>query len=204
MVRTPSPERRAQFMRSALKLFVASGVQNASTAAIAKDAGSAAGTLFLYFPTKQDLIHELVLQIGQQQSEYIKTRLETSVSVRETFYQIWDGSIRWFLENRDAYQYIKQVRDSGLIHEDVVRDSEKFFTYYYEAIQKGFTQKRIKPYPIELIGGMLYQDVAAVMNLITIQPDKTKQDEYIQVGFDIFWDGIKTNADQSKITWEDR
>ena len=58
-------------------------------------------------------------------------------------------------------------------------------------------QKRIKPYPIEFIGGMLYQDVAAVMNLISNLPDKTKQDEYNQVGFDIFWEGIKTNADQS-------
>ena len=94
-------------MRSDLQLFVAKGVQNTSTAAIAKGAGSAVGTLFLYFPTKQDLIHELVLNIGQQQSEYNKARLETSLSVRETFYQIWDGSIRWILENRDVYQYIK-------------------------------------------------------------------------------------------------
>ena len=55
MVRELSSEKRNNFMSSALKLFVANGVQHTSTAEIAKEAGTAAGTLFLYFPTKQDL-----------------------------------------------------------------------------------------------------------------------------------------------------
>lgn len=191
MVRKPSPERRAQFLSSALKLFVENGVQNTSTNAIAKDAGSAAGTLFLYFPTKQDLIHELVLKIGQEQSDYIKTILDPSLSVRDTFYTIWDGSLGWFLENMDAYLYIRQVRDSGLIDEGVVRQSEKFFDYYFEAIQRGLEEGITKPYPIELIGSLLYQDIVAVMNLTTSNADLAKIESYKQLGFDIFWDGIK-------------
>jgi AcrR family transcriptional regulator len=191
MVRKPSPERKAQFLSSALKLFVENGVQNTSTAAIAKDAGSAAGTLFLYFPTKQDLIHELVLKIGQEQSDYIKTVLDASLSVRETFFTIWDGSLRWFLENMDAYLYIRQVRDSGLIDEGVVQESEKFFDYYFDAIQRGFEEGCIKPYPIELIGSMLYQGIVAVMNLLSTQTDQARREDYSQLGFDIFWDGVK-------------
>ena len=191
MVRKPSPERRAQFLSSALKLFVENGVQNTSTNAIAKDAGSAAGTLFLYFPTKQDLIHELVLKIGHEQSDYIKTILDPSLSVRDTFYTIWDGSLGWFLENMDAYLYIRQVRDSGLIDEGVVRQSEKFFDYYFEAIQRGLEEGIIKPYPTELIGSLLYQDIVAVMNLITNDADPAIIESYRQLGFDIFWDGIK-------------
>ena len=191
MVRKPSPERRAQFLSSALKLFVENGVQNTSTNAIAKDAGSAAGTLFLYFPTKQDLIHELVLKIGQEQSDYIKTILDPSLSVRDTFYTIWDGSLGWFLENMDAYLYIRQVRDSGLIDEGVVQQSEKFFDYYFEATQRGLEEGFIKPYPTELIGSLLYQDIVAVMNLITTNAEQAKIESYRQLGFDIFWDGIR-------------
>lgn len=178
-------------MNSALKLFVADGVKNTSTSAIAKDAGTATGTLFLYFPTKQDLIHELVLKIGKEQSDYIKSLLSSSLSVRETFLTIWNGSVRWFSENMDSYQYIRQVRDSGLIAEEVVQESERFFDYYYDAIQRGLAEERISPYPIELIGGMLYQNIVAVMNLIGAVSDPKKQNDYIQIGFDIFWDGIK-------------
>lgn len=193
MPRKLSTEKRELYLRCALKLFVDNGVKNTSTAAIAKEAGTAAGTFFLYFPTKQALIHALVLEIGREQSETIKSLVSPLLSVQGTFFAIWDGSVRWFLDNLEAYQYFRQVRDSGLIADEVVRESERFFDYYYDAIQKGLTEKCIKPYPIELIGSMLYQDIVAVMNLIMAGSDPAKQQEYIQNGFDIFWDGIKAD-----------
>jgi AcrR family transcriptional regulator len=195
MVRKPSPDRRAEFLRSALKLFAANGEQNTSTAAIARAAGTAAGTLFLYFPTKQDLVRELILQIGREQSDHIKSLLAPTLSVRETFLTIWVGSIHWFLENMDAYHYYRQVRDSGLVEAAVVQESNQYFSYYYDAIQKGLAQGRIKPYPIEMIGGILYQDINAVMGLIDAQADPAKREEYIRSGFEIFWGGIKTGDD---------
>jgi TetR/AcrR family transcriptional regulator, multidrug resistance operon repressor len=197
MPRKLSPDKKDRFLRSALKLFAANGVANTTTSAIAKDAGAAAGTLFLYFTTKQHLIHELVLKIGKEQSDHIQSLLAPSLSVRDTFYTIWEGSVRWFLENMEAYQYIRQVRDSGMIAQEVVRQSEQFFSYYYAAIQKGLEQARIKPYPTELIGSMLYQGIVAVMTLIEANPDPIRQAEIIQAGFEIFWDGIQTLGNQA-------
>jgi AcrR family transcriptional regulator len=192
MVRNLKPEKRANYLSSALKLLVANGVQNTSTAEIAKEAGTAAGTLFLYFPTKQDLLDALVLKIGQEQSDRINALLEPSLSARDTFFTIWNGSVRWFLENMEAYLYIQQVRDTGIISDATVQETNKFFGYYYEAIQKGLAEGSIKPYPAELIGGILYQQIVAIMNIIRTQPDPAKQAETIQQGFEIFWNGIKT------------
>lgn len=194
MIRKLAPAKRESFLNAALKLFVASGVQNTSTAAIAKEAGTASGTLFLYFPTKQDLINELVLKIAREQSEYMKTLLGPSLSVRDTFLTIWSGSIRWLLENMDIYEFNQQVRDSGLVEESVVQETGKFFSFYYEAIQRGLEEEMIKPYPADLIGGFLYQDIAATMNLLRTQSNARKQEEIIQMGFDIFWDGIRAGS----------
>lgn len=191
MIRKLDTDKRESFLNAALQLFVANGVQNTSTAAIAKEAGTAAGTLFLYFPTKQDLINELVLRIGREQSDYMKTLLDPSLPARETFLAIWNGSIRWFLENMDAYEYVQQVRDTGLVEDAIVQETNKFFAYYYEAIQKGLHEGAIKPYPLELIGGFLYQDIVAVMNILRGQSSPGRQEEIIQVGFDIFWNGIR-------------
>ena len=77
------------------------------------------------------------------------------------------------------------------IDDTVVQESSKFFDYYYDAIQKGLSENSIMPYPIELIGEILYRSMVAVMNLISAQPDLDKQEEYIQFGFEIFWNGIK-------------
>ena len=191
MVRISKEERRSQFLSAALQLFAANGVQGTTTAAISEEAGTAAGTLFLYFPTKQDLINELVLQIGRQQSEYIQSCLDPSLPVRETFFAIWQGSIRWFLDNPDAYLVDQQVRYGGLVKPEIVQESERFFEYFFSAIQRGNEEREIKPYPLEIIGGILYQDIVAILNLIKSQPDDAKQAEYIRSGFEIFWDGVR-------------
>ncbi len=195
MVRKLSPEKRAKLLNSALKLFVTNGIQHTSTAAIARDAGIAAGTLFLYFPTKQDLIDELALQIGRDQAEYMQSLLAPSLSARETFFKIWEGSIQWLMDNMDAYKYNQQVRNSKLISEAAVQESFKFFQYYFAAIQKGLAEGRIRPYPAEIIGGMLYQQIVAVMNLMDARPSSAKQAEYIKMGFEIFWNGIRTGEE---------
>ena len=191
MVRTLSPERKAKFLSSALKLFVANGVMNTSTAEIAKEAGAAAGTLFLYFSTKQELLDDLVLKIGKEQSDHINNLLKPSLSARETFYIIWQGTVHWFLENMQAYHYIQQVRDSGMISSAAVQESARFFGYYYDAIQKGLAEGSIKAYPIGLIGDFLYQDIVAVMNQVKMQPDSGTREGIIRQGFEIFWNGIK-------------
>jgi AcrR family transcriptional regulator len=194
MVRKLRPERRTEFLNAALKLFVAKGVPHTSTAEIARKAGTAAGTLFLYFPTKQDLISELILNIGRDQSEYINSLLAPSLSVRATFQTIWEGSIRWFLDHMDEYQYAQQVRDPRIVGEKTVQESQKFFQYYFTAVQKGLEEGRIKSYPFELVGGILYQNIIAVMNLIAAQADPAKREAYIQMGFEIFWNGIRAGA----------
>ncbi len=191
MVRNLSPEKRDSFLSAALKLFVANGVQHTTTAAIAKGAGTAAGTLFLYFPTKQALVDELILKIGQQQADVINSILDPSLPARESLYTIWSGSIHWLLDHMDAYRYAQQVRDTGLISPAAVQESARFFGFYYAAIQKGLAEGSIKPYPADVIGGFLYQDIVAVMDLIRLQPDPARIEEIIQQGFHIFWDGIQ-------------
>jgi AcrR family transcriptional regulator len=194
MVRKLTPDKRENFLNAALKLFVTHGVQNTSTAAIAKEAGTAAGTLFLYFPTKQDLINELVLQISHDQSDYMKTLLDPSLPVQERFFTIWQGCIRWFMEHREAYEYIQQVRDTGMVKEDIIQASAKSFAYFYDAIQKGMDEGALKLYPLEVIGAFLYQDIVAVMSLMRKEDSLEKQEEIIQAGFDIFWDGIRART----------
>ncbi len=196
MTRKLNPERKAKLMEAALRLFVANGVQNTTTALIAREAGVAAGTLFLYFPTKQDLVDALILNISQQVYERITELLKPTLSVRESFAAIWHGSIGWFMAHPEAYQYVQQVRDSKILSESVVQESEQYFTYYYVTIQKGFAEGSLKAYPTELIGAFLYQDIVATMNLVSRQPEPAAQQAYVWQGFRIFWDGIRASGEE--------
>lgn len=192
MARKLNPQKRTKYLDTALKLFVIHGVQNTSTAAIAKEAGTAAGTLFLYFPTKQDLINELVMEIVKAQSDAIHAALTATLSAQNSFWAIWETSICWFMTNLEAYQYIQQIRDSGMIPDEIIQQSNAYFDFYYTTIQKGLSESAIKAYPVDLIGEMLYRSIIAIMNLVKTTSDVAQQEEYIHAGFEIFWNGIKT------------
>jgi len=196
MARLIDPEKREKFLASALKLFVQKGVQNTSTAEIARDAGTASGTLFLYFKTKQDLIDALALRVSQEQSGAIRAQLTPSLSAHEAFLVIWESVLHWFMDHLDAYLYIQQIRDSGLISQAAIEESGKHLSFYFDVIGKGLAEGSIMPYPAELIGGILYQQVVAVMNLIHTQTDPGLQEEYIRLGFEIFWNGIRNRKEQ--------
>jgi len=195
MTRTLSVERRALILDCALRLFAAKGVTTTSTAEIARAAGIAAGTLFLYFGTKQELLDELVLRIAVDQAESVRSRLSPLLTAREAFGEIWHGSVRWFLAHPEAFQYQQQVRDTGMISDAAIQDSALSLSYYFDAVQKGLAEASIKPYPAALIGGFLYQGLVAVMNHIRTQVDLDSQEEVIGHGFEIFWNGIKSEPE---------
>lgn len=191
MARPLSEEKRKKLLESALTLFVDQGVNQTSTNEITKHAGTAAGTLFLYFPSKQNLIQTLVLEISHQQSELIKSQLSPDQSPKEALLTVWNSTIDWFLDNLKAYHYIRQVRDSGIIDQETIQQTALFFDFYYTIVQSGLQTGEIKPYPVDLIGNFLYQDIVAIMDIIKYQSDPLLQKQYREIGFLIFWDGIK-------------
>ncbi len=56
-------DKKTAIMGAALKLFTERGFHGTSTAQISKNAGVATGTLFNYFPTKEDLINSLYFEV---------------------------------------------------------------------------------------------------------------------------------------------
>ena len=52
-------DKKTAIMNTALKLFTERGFHGTSTAQISKELGVGTGTLFNYFPTKEELINSL-------------------------------------------------------------------------------------------------------------------------------------------------
>lgn len=59
---------RRRFVEAGLRVVAAEGFAGASTAAIAQATGKAHGTVFLHFRTRDDLVAELVAEVGRTMS----------------------------------------------------------------------------------------------------------------------------------------
>jgi AcrR family transcriptional regulator len=62
MARVRSPGKRSAILEAAVEEIAKSGLK-ASTAEIARSAGVAAGTVFTYFASKEELLNELYFEL---------------------------------------------------------------------------------------------------------------------------------------------
>ncbi|UCD98722.1 MAG: hypothetical protein JSV42_17525 [Chloroflexota bacterium] len=62
---------------------------------------------FLYYWSHQNLVHELVLKIAKEQSDYLPSLSIPGLSEKETISTTRMGSVRWFRDNLKAYQDIR-------------------------------------------------------------------------------------------------
>jgi len=99
-------------LAAAMKVFGDQGV-NVSTAKIAKEAGVSNGTLFNYFPTKQDLIDQLYVSLKQDMADSIG-EIDGTLPISSQLRIIWDRWLSWVKSHRDAHLVVNLLHQSGL------------------------------------------------------------------------------------------
>ena len=76
-------DKKEQILLAALKLFVEFGFHNTPTSKIAKEAGVANGTLFYFFPTKDDLVKALYLDVKSRLTNYVAETMRGESTLKE-------------------------------------------------------------------------------------------------------------------------
>ena len=76
-------DKKTAIMEAALKLFTERGFHGTTTAQISKEAGVATGTLFNYFPTKEDLINSLYIEVKGELSRSMGKEIEIESSFQD-------------------------------------------------------------------------------------------------------------------------
>jgi DNA-binding transcriptional regulator YbjK len=160
-------------LNAALTLFVKQGFHGTATAKIAAEAGVANGTLFQYFKTKDDLILALFLAIKEDMK----------------FQMI--AFIHWALVNGDKFQFIQQYYNSPYIHQLNTKDLEKYLQPHYVIIEKGIKEGVIKKIPTDLLYALISNQTFGLYQfLMAKKRSKIKQQEIIQLTFDMLWEMI--------------
>jgi len=118
---------RQRILDAATTLFANEGWQNATTRAIALDAGIATGTLFNYFPTKESIAATLIADALERAGEaFLAGRREEDSLEADLFLLIWSGlrslrEYRSFLGPATETIFSPLARQSAESPGDVIR-----------------------------------------------------------------------------------
>lgn len=123
----PLSEEKRQALLDAATDLVASFGTGASTAKIAQAAGVSEGTLFTYFPTKDDLLNQLFIEIETNLAEAMVASYPKNASPRERFRLVWERLIDWGLANPVRRKAMRQLKVSERVTPESRRCSETLF-----------------------------------------------------------------------------
>jgi AcrR family transcriptional regulator len=189
VARPKSEDKRNAILAAATRLFAERGLAAAPTSEISKQAGVAEGTLFTYFPTKDDLINALYREIKLELADAMMSDFPRNKKVGIRLRHVWDRYVNWGIANPRQRKVLAQLMVSELLTKES-RDAGgapfvEFQTMIRDAIEQRVFRKDL---PVELISRSLAALVEATIDLTASNPSKAKQ--YRDSGFQMFWAAV--------------
>ncbi|AAM03820.1 TPA: TetR/AcrR family transcriptional regulator [Methanosarcina acetivorans] len=186
-------DKNTAIMDAALKLFTERGFHGTSTAQISKDAGVATGTLFNYFPTKEDLINSLYFEVKGELSQAMGKDIEAEGTFQDKLRKIWSNLVKWGVDNPEEFLFVGQFCSSPYITKFTRDEVMKEYVFLHKLVDEGIKTEEIRDFSAELVIAMFYQGSRAVVNFILDSDPSLDENKIIEDGFQIIWRGLAKN-----------
>jgi len=186
MARPLSEEKRQALLEAAAELVASVGT-GASTAKIAQAAGVSEGTLFTYFPTKDDLLNQLFMEIETHFAETMLSPYPKDAAARERLRHVWNRLIDWGLANSTSRKALRQLKVSDRVTAESRRHCRAMFREARVVVEQCLAGHADPGRAAFYIDTILFDLADMTINAIAAKPreDKTIR----QAGFDLFWKG---------------
>jgi TetR/AcrR family fatty acid metabolism transcriptional regulator len=122
-VRPPVADKREAILRAATRVFARNGYFNSKVADIARDAGVADGTVYLYFKSKEEILHSIFDRSVREGITEGRKQLQTVTDPREKLRRI-------------AHLHLERLgadRDLAIVFQVELRSSTKFMEEFSAA-----------------------------------------------------------------------
>jgi AcrR family transcriptional regulator len=187
-------DKRTILLEAAISLFGERGFWNTSTALVAKHAGVATGTLFNYFPSKEDLIREVMVYLKREMMSNAAHGFDPNAELRDQLESLWFNGLKWGMANWTRFHLMEQIR----VSERIAKEAEAMGQQYAEVMMlfaKGVEEGKLQPLAPELIAEMMFRQAQAVAEFLLFHGtfSTAENNAHLTTSFEVFWNGISRN-----------
>ncbi len=188
MARLRSPEKRGAILEAAV-LEIAEAGLGAPTAQIAKRAGVAAGTLFTYFATKEELLNELYLELKTETYARVNACFPYKKSLELRTQHIWSSFLEWALEFPEKRKVAVQLNLSNVITPETRAKAAAGRGSVDSTLQELGKLAAMRDLPAGFPAAMMSAMQEATMDFVARQPKR--REELISQAFKLFWRAMR-------------
>lgn len=187
MARPKSEDKRLALLDAATDAIAELGL-GAATSLIARKAGVAEGTLFRYFPTKDELLNAVYLHHKQDLGNELMKTYDRHASSKERTRTVWGNYIDWGLVNMNARKAMRQLAVSGKITSGTLEMVYLAYPDLRDLSKECITNEALTGIESAFADAIFFGLAETTMEFAGRDP--SRRDEYKSAGFDVMWRGM--------------
>jgi AcrR family transcriptional regulator len=179
------------FFRSTLDLVAQVGLAGLTMPLIAKRSGVAAGTIYLYFEGKEDLIRMLYSEIKTRFGYSIFIGYDPKMTVEKGLHIVWENALRYATEFYAEQVFLQQFNNSPYRKaQETAEYAESLMQPLLELIARGQREATLKADKDQLIPQLFFGFLQQIAAGLQDAPNRLTK-KYIDKTFRFFWDAVR-------------
>lgn len=183
-------DKRKKILCAVRAVLIREGFHGATIAKVAKQAGVAAGTVYLHFKDKDDLVVQMLDEMEQALAEVMNSGIQVEGSSATRFKQMWKDVVHFGMANPDALLCWEYSRYLPQQSPQVIKERrQRVYGPVLRFFEQGQADGQIRKYPmpiIPLIG------IESAFGLLRLHQEGTYQltDTMIELAADASWHAV--------------
>ncbi|SFN35062.1 TetR/AcrR family transcriptional regulator [Variovorax sp. OV329] len=166
------------------------GLSGLTMAAIAREAGLATGTLYVYFKSKEELMVALYEQAKTTTAASLMHGDDPKAPFRSRFRHMWMNWLEHRLTHYAQVVFLEQYYNSPWFSEESRNLSARLIKDWIDLIESAKAQQILKDVPTVLLTNSFGGSVRETANLLR-SGALARTDANLAMAFGLCWDGIK-------------
>jgi TetR/AcrR family transcriptional repressor of multidrug resistance operon len=185
-----SDDKLRSIAEATFALVEQTGLSGLTMASIAKAAGMATSTLYVYYPSKDALISELYQAAKTATAQRLMEGVPEAPTLRSKVRCIWNNMLRNRLDHYAEVVLQEQYYNSPWFTQGSRELVSKLFATFFALLEEGQRQEQLKAVPPIMLTGCLFGSVRETASLIRNQT-MAGDEVTLSMAFSLCWDGIK-------------
>ncbi len=175
---------------ASVKLLHQNGFYSTPMSKIAKEARVAAGTIYIYYKSKEDLLNSLYLEIKKKFSASLMEGVSDSMPVKDAFERVWRNAVSFELKHIEEYSVMEQFRNSPFIKMETVEEGLKIFRPFIRLVEKAVREKIVKPLTTELFFALFLSPAGEIVKG-AMRTGTELSEETLSITLQGCWDAVR-------------
>jgi AcrR family transcriptional regulator len=189
-VKPKDDEKFRAIAKATFVLVEQTGLSGLTMAAIAREAGLATGTLYVYFKSKEELLVALYEQAKTETAASMMQGDDPAAPFRSRFQRMWTNWLEHSLTHYAQVVFIEQYYNSPWFSEASRNLSARLVKDWIALIETAKAQQILKDVPTTMLINSFGGSVRATANMLRAGTLR-RTDAHLAMAFGLCWDGIK-------------